>query len=96
MQAAITVSLRIFDVILALDQRDIVLLQQAVGEHVNIVHKGADDTDACDVEDVVFNCLEGKGQLFFEAFCPECCRGTLSGSGCCRWGCGRAGGKAFV
>lgn len=44
------------------------LLQQAVGEHVNIVHKGADDTDACDVEDVVFNCLEGKGQLFSKHF----------------------------
>ena len=75
MQAAITVFLRIFDVILALDQRDIVLLQQAVGEHVNIVHKGADDTDACDVEDVVFNCLEGKGQLFSKHFVQNAVRG---------------------
>lgn len=62
MQAAVAVFLRIGDVVLAADQRDVVLLHERVGDAIDIVHKGADHAHTGDVEEVFFNggCAESE------------------------------------
>lgn len=62
MQAAVAVFLRIGDVVLAADQRDVILLHERVGDAVDIVHKGADHAHTGDVEEIFFNggCAESE------------------------------------
>ena len=52
MQAAVAIFLRIGDVVLAADQRDVILLHERVGDAVDIVHKGADHAHTGDVEEI--------------------------------------------
>ena len=56
-QAAVAVGLGLGDVVLALEERDIVLLQKGVGELVDIRREGADDAHAGDVVEIFLDAL---------------------------------------
>ena len=61
-QASIAIGLGMLDVILALNQRDIILAEKAIGQHINIAGEGADYADARDIADVLFNAVNGQRQ----------------------------------
>ena len=55
MQAAIAALFRVFDVVLRLNDVDVILHGQHVRQFVNIVHKRADDANARDIVQILFN-----------------------------------------
>ena len=72
MQAAVAAVFGELDVVFLFNQAHIVLLQQAVGQQVDIIHEAADDAHPRDIEEVFFDALQGEGlaaaqQLFVDA-----------------------------
>ena len=74
MQAAVAVWFGILDVILALDQRDIILPQQAVCETVDVLGERADDTNPCNIKQVVFDGFQCKWKAAPLDFCGNAFR----------------------
>ena len=61
MEAAVAVGLGVCDVVLAFDERDVVLPQQRVGELVDVRRVRADDAHACNIVEVLLNALHSHG-----------------------------------
>ena len=62
-EAAVAVGLGILDIILAPDQPDVVLLQETVRQHIDVVYEGTDHPDAGDVEDILRDGFQREGQV---------------------------------
>ena len=59
-ETAVAVRLRVLDVVFAVDELDVVLLQDAVGDGVDVLREAADDTDPGDVFDFILDVLKGR------------------------------------
>ena len=59
-ETAVAVRLRVLDVVFAVDELDVVLLQDAVGDGVDVLREAADDTDSGDVLDFILDVLKGR------------------------------------
>ena len=57
MKASLAVGLRMLDIILGLDQRDVVLLQKRLRQHVDVFNKGTYDPYSRDVVQVLLNAI---------------------------------------
>ncbi len=62
-QAAVAVRLRVLDVVLPLNQRDVILPQQRIREQVNVLRKRADDAHTGDVIEVFLDGAQRHRQI---------------------------------
>ena len=62
MEGAVAVFLGMLDVVLFRDEGDIILTEEGVGDEVDIVDVGANDTDPRHIVDVLLNGFQGEGQ----------------------------------
>ena len=63
MKATVAVVFRIFNIILLLYENDIVLAKQGVCKCINIFGKRADNPDACNVVQILFDGLCSDGEV---------------------------------
>ena len=68
----VTVGLGVLDIILKIQDRDVILLCQRMRQPIDIVHIGADHTDACHIMQMLIDIIHGKRhvqpcQLFHNA-----------------------------
>ena len=55
MQAAVAVLFWVGDIVLAADESDVILADEGIGNAVDIIDKGTDDTYAGDIEKIGFD-----------------------------------------
>lgn len=73
MQTLVAVRLWVSDVVFGLDNRDVFLVGQHIGDYVGIFEETADDSNVCDIKHCVFDSCEGElvsfsDDLFDDAF----------------------------
>ena len=64
MQAAVSVFLRMLDIIFLFDQTDIILLKQAVRQQIDIFWERTYHADSCYIIDVLFNRRKRQRNIF--------------------------------
>ena len=63
MQTAISVWLRILDIILSRDKGDVILVKQCVGNKVDIVNVGADNPNPCNIVNILPDAVKTYGNF---------------------------------
>ncbi len=63
MVTAVSVGLRMLDIIFLFEHRDIILLGQRLSKHIDIIHIRTDHTYAGHIEQIILNILQRETQI---------------------------------
>ena len=74
MQAAVAIRLGILDIILALDERQVILPHEHIGHGINILNERADHADAADIIEVFHHGLQRNRKAAAFEFADDAAR----------------------